>query len=64
MAEFAETAMYLYRATKDVYWLEVGRDIVESIDYISKVPCGYATVKLIFFQLSTRCIKMYGCGPR
>jgi mannosidase alpha-like ER degradation enhancer 2 len=42
--ELVESAMYLYQSTKDKYWLEVGRDIVDSIEHISKVPCGYATV--------------------
>jgi mannosidase alpha-like ER degradation enhancer 2 len=45
--ELVESAMYLYQSTKDKYWLEVGRDIVDSIEHISKVPCGYATVKNI-----------------
>jgi hypothetical protein len=44
VVELVESAMYLYQSTKDKYWLEVGRDIVDSIEHISKVPCGYATV--------------------
>ena len=36
--------MYLYQATKDPYYLEVGRDILESIERHTKTPCGYATV--------------------
>lgn len=43
--ELIESAMYLYRATKDPVLLELGRDAVESIEKISKVECGYATVK-------------------
>lgn len=36
--------MYLYRATRDPMLLELGRDAVESIEKISKVDCGFATV--------------------
>ncbi len=36
--------MYLYRATKDPYLLEVAVDIVESIDHSCRTRCGYATV--------------------
>lgn len=43
--ELIESAMYLYQATKDPYFLEAGRDILESIEKISKRPCGYATIK-------------------
>lgn len=42
--ELIESAMYLYRATKDPYFLEVGRDMVESIESSARTPCGYATV--------------------
>ncbi|XP_019395248.1 PREDICTED: ER degradation-enhancing alpha-mannosidase-like protein 2 isoform X4 [Crocodylus porosus] len=43
--ELIESAMYLYRATRDPTLLELGRDAVESIDRISKVECGFATIK-------------------
>ncbi|XP_069508358.1 ER degradation-enhancing alpha-mannosidase-like protein 2 [Ambystoma mexicanum] len=43
--ELIESAMYLYRATGDPTLLELGRDAVESIEKISKVECGYATIK-------------------
>ena len=42
--ELIESAMYLYRATKDPYFLEVGRDMLESIEASARTPCGYATV--------------------
>lgn len=44
VAELIESAMYLYRATRDPTLLELGRDAVESIEKISKVDCGFATV--------------------
>ncbi|MGH0124494.1 UNVERIFIED_CONTAM: hypothetical protein FKN15_077179 [Acipenser sinensis] len=37
--------MYLYRATADPTLLQLGRDVVESIEKISRVDCGFATVK-------------------
>ncbi|KAM4692571.1 ER degradation-enhancing alpha-mannosidase-like protein 2 [Rhinophrynus dorsalis] len=43
--ELIESAVYLYKATKDPTLLQLGRDAVESIDRISKVDCGFATIK-------------------
>ena len=43
--ELIESVMYLYRATGDPYLLEVGEDILTSIQYSAKTPCGYATIK-------------------
>lgn len=43
--ELIESAMYLYRATEDPYFLEVGRDMLESIESSARTPCGYATIK-------------------
>ncbi|XP_013382068.1 ER degradation-enhancing alpha-mannosidase-like protein 2 [Lingula anatina] len=43
--ELIESTMYLYRATKDPYLLEVGVDILESIEHSTKTRCGYATVQ-------------------
>ncbi|KAG8446245.1 hypothetical protein GDO86_013914 [Hymenochirus boettgeri] len=43
--ELIESAMYLYKATRDPILLEIGRDAVESIERISKVDCGFATIK-------------------
>lgn len=42
--ELIESVMYLYRATGNPYLLEVGVDILRSIQHSSKTPCGYATV--------------------
>lgn len=42
--ELIESVMYLYRATGDPYLLEVGEDMLRSIQHSSKTPCGYATV--------------------
>ncbi|KAL4224501.1 ER degradation-enhancing alpha-mannosidase-like protein 2 [Mactra antiquata] len=43
--ELVEAAMYLYEATKDPYLLEIGVDMLESIEQNTKTKCGYATVK-------------------
>lgn len=43
--ELIESVMYLYRATSDPYLLEVGEDMLRSIQYSAKTTCGYATIK-------------------
>eukprot|EP00111_Clytia_hemisphaerica_P024722 TCONS_00072869-protein len=43
--ELIESTMYLYQATKDPFFLEVGRDIIDGIEQIARTPCGYATIK-------------------
>ncbi|XP_036959292.1 ER degradation-enhancing alpha-mannosidase-like protein 2 isoform X1 [Acanthopagrus latus] len=43
--ELIESAMYLFRATGDHTYLQLGLDALESIERIAKTPCGYATVK-------------------
>ncbi|KAJ8370636.1 hypothetical protein SKAU_G00106640 [Synaphobranchus kaupii] len=43
--ELIESAMYLYRATGDPSALQLGRDAVESIEKITRVHCGFASVK-------------------
>uniref|UniRef100_A0A1A8IJ95 alpha-1,2-Mannosidase n=7 Tax=Nothobranchius TaxID=28779 RepID=A0A1A8IJ95_NOTKU len=43
--ELIESAMYLFRATGDHTYLQLGLDALESIERITKTPCGYASVK-------------------
>nr|XP_053642208.1 ER degradation-enhancing alpha-mannosidase-like protein 2 isoform X2 [Cherax quadricarinatus] len=43
--ELIESLMYLYQATKDDTFLEMGADILTSIQHTAKTECGYATVK-------------------
>ena len=43
--ELIESAMYLYKATRDPFLLSLGEDMLDSIEYSAKTPCGYATVK-------------------
>uniref|UniRef100_A0A8C6PZC3 alpha-1,2-Mannosidase n=1 Tax=Nothobranchius furzeri TaxID=105023 RepID=A0A8C6PZC3_NOTFU len=43
--ELIESAMYLFRATGDHTYLQLGLDALESIERITRTPCGYASVK-------------------
>lgn len=43
--ELIESVMYLYRATGDPFLLEVGDNILESIEHSAKTACGYATIR-------------------
>ncbi|XP_078608056.1 ER degradation-enhancing alpha-mannosidase-like protein 2 isoform X2 [Branchiostoma floridae x Branchiostoma japonicum] len=43
--ELVESAMYLYRATRDPFLLQLGRDVVEAINHITRTDCGYASIK-------------------
>lgn len=42
--EFAETTYFLYRSTRSPFYLHVAKEILNNIERISKVKCGYATV--------------------
>lgn len=46
LAELIESVMYLYRATGDSYLLEIGEDMLRSIQHSAKTSCGFATVRL------------------
>ncbi len=39
--------MYLFRATGDHTYLQLGLDALESIERIAKTPCGYASVSSV-----------------
>ncbi|CAG0915612.1 unnamed protein product [Notodromas monacha] len=53
--ELAESVMYLYRATRDPFVLDMGVDILASIEHSAKTACGYATVKnVLTHQLEDR----------
>lgn len=45
--ELIESAMYLFRATDDHTYLQLGLDALESIERIAKTPCGYASVSTV-----------------
>ncbi|XP_025068557.1 ER degradation-enhancing alpha-mannosidase-like protein 3 isoform X5 [Alligator sinensis] len=43
--EFAESTYFLYKATRDPYYLHVGKSIVESLNRHARVECGFAAVQ-------------------
>lgn len=45
ISELIEAAMYLYQATGDPYLLQIGVDMLESIEHDTRTKCGYATVR-------------------
>ncbi|CAO3677182.1 unnamed protein product [Umbelopsis ramanniana] len=42
--EFAESTYFLYRATRDPFYLEVGEMILKDIDDRARLPCGFASL--------------------
>ncbi|XP_024939801.1 ER degradation-enhancing alpha-mannosidase-like protein 2 isoform X2 [Cephus cinctus] len=42
--ELIESVMYLYRATDDPYLIQVGVDVLRSLQHSAKTTCGYATI--------------------
>ncbi|KAM7346551.1 ER degradation-enhancing alpha-mannosidase-like protein 2 [Cochliomyia hominivorax] len=43
--ELVESAMYLYRATRNEFLLELGESMLKTIEYSAKTRCGYATIR-------------------
>lgn len=43
--ELAESTFYLYQATKDPWYIEVGQSIVKSLNLYTKVEGGFASIK-------------------
>uniref|UniRef100_H3A0Q9 alpha-1,2-Mannosidase n=1 Tax=Latimeria chalumnae TaxID=7897 RepID=H3A0Q9_LATCH len=43
--EFAESTYFLFKATGDPYYLEVGKSIIDNLNKYARVPCGFAAVK-------------------
>ncbi|CAA7395272.1 unnamed protein product [Spirodela intermedia] len=42
--ELAESTYWLFKATRDPWYLDVGRDIVSSLQYGARCPCGYCHI--------------------
>jgi len=42
--EFVESLVYMYQATGDQMWRNMGKQVLDSIELSTKTPCGYATV--------------------
>ncbi|XP_059157646.1 ER degradation-enhancing alpha-mannosidase-like protein 3 [Physella acuta] len=43
--EFLESTYFLYKATSDPYYLEVGKKVLENLELHARVPCGFAAIK-------------------
>lgn len=43
--EFIESNYYLYQATKDPLFLQIGRNVIEDLQLYNKVACGYAGIQ-------------------
>ncbi|CAK9138659.1 unnamed protein product [Ilex paraguariensis] len=43
--ELAESTFYLYQATKDPWYIEVGESIVDSLNLYTKVEGGFASIR-------------------
>lgn len=43
--EFIESTYYLYKATGDPYYLDVGRTVVNNLNKYARVPCGFAAIQ-------------------
>ena len=44
--ELVESLMYMFRATGDRTYLQMGAHIITAIEYSAKTKCGYATVSV------------------
>ncbi|KAI9319623.1 glycoside hydrolase [Dichotomocladium elegans] len=42
--EFVESTYYLYRATRDPFYLHVGEMIIEELNNRTRLPCGFASI--------------------
>ncbi|XP_055897620.1 ER degradation-enhancing alpha-mannosidase-like protein 3 isoform X3 [Biomphalaria glabrata] len=43
--EFLESTYFLYKATSDPYYLQVGKKVLENLEQHARVPCGFAAIK-------------------
>lgn len=43
--EFIESTYFLYEATSDPHYLEVGKQLIKSIKKFTMTPCGFAAVR-------------------
>ncbi|VDN99007.1 unnamed protein product [Rodentolepis nana] len=43
--ELVESTYHLYKNTHDPYYLEVGAELLESIEKYARVPCGFAAIE-------------------
>lgn len=43
--EFIESTYFLYQATNDPYYLDIGKTVIDNLNKYTRVPCGFATIK-------------------
>jgi mannosidase alpha-like ER degradation enhancer 3 len=43
--EFVESTYFLYTATGDPHYLDVGKTILDNLNRHARVPCGFAAIK-------------------
>ncbi|XP_036357879.1 ER degradation-enhancing alpha-mannosidase-like protein 3 isoform X2 [Octopus sinensis] len=43
--EFVESTYFLYKATNDFHYLEVGKKVVQNLNKHARVACGFASIK-------------------
>ncbi|KAF3456902.1 hypothetical protein FNV43_RR01556 [Rhamnella rubrinervis] len=48
--ELMESTYWLYKATRDPRYLDAGRDMVASLQYGARCPCGYCHISDVEFQ--------------
>nr|XP_048333092.1 alpha-mannosidase I MNS4 isoform X2 [Ziziphus jujuba var. spinosa] len=48
--ELIESTYWLYKATRDPRYLDAGRDMVASLQYGARCPCGYCHISDVEFQ--------------
>ncbi|XP_075655445.1 alpha-mannosidase I MNS4 [Castanea sativa] len=48
--ELIESTYWLYKATRDPRYLDVGRDMVASLQYGARCPCGYCHISDVEFH--------------
>ena len=58
--EFIESTYFLYRATLDPYYLQVGEKVLRSLQKHARVTCGYASIKVLLNI--TNCYLCYCTG--
>ncbi|KRZ76621.1 ER degradation-enhancing alpha-mannosidase-like protein 1 [Trichinella papuae] len=46
--EFIESTYFLYLATKNPFYLHVGKEVAESLEKYTRTNCGYATIHDLF----------------
>ena len=49
--EFSESTYYLYKATKDPYYLKVGKKFLQNLQTHTRVKCGFAALTVRYSHM-------------